>query len=223
MATELRFKINKDPLSWVTHFAGFAGSIVGLVFLVVFSAHDAAKVTSMAIYGSSLVVLFGASATYHFFDLGENGNRWLRRIDHAAIFFLIAGSYVPASMHLLDGAWRISFLSVVAGLALAGIIFKVVWIECPDALSTALYLALGWAAVVPGYRIFPQLSLMAFGWLVAGGLAYSIGAMILMKKWPDPFPRVFGHHEVWHLFVLAGATAHFFFVWDLMGRQVPAF
>jgi len=223
MAVDVRFKILKDPVSWATHFVGLLASIVGVVFLLIHSAHDTAKVTSMAIYGSSLVVLFGASATYHFLDLGERGNRWLRRLDHCAIFFLIAGSYVPATMHLLDGAWRITILSVVGGLAAAGILFKIVWIDCPDWLGTLLYLILGWIAIVPAYRMFPQLDVVPLVLLIAGGLAYTVGAIVYVKEWPDPWPRVVGHHEIWHVFVLAGATGHFFFMWDLVGRSIPAF
>jgi len=223
MATEIKFKINKDPVAWATHFAGLVGSIVGLVFLVMHSAHDAAKVTSMAIYGSSLVVLFGASATYHFLDLGEVGNRRLRQVDHAAIFFLIGGSYVPASMHLLDGAWRISILSVIAAMGLAGIIFKIIWIDCPDGLSTALYVAMGWLAIIPSFQMFPQLDIYASSFLVLGGLAYTVGAVVFVKQWPDPWPEVFGHHEVWHVLVLLGAVGHFFFTWQLMEKAIPAF
>ena len=223
MATEIRFKINKDPVAWATHFGGLIGSIVGLVLLVIYSAHDAAKVASMAIYGSSLVVLFGASATYHFLDLGERGNRWLRQVDHAAIFFLIAGSYVPPSMHLLDGAWRISILSVVAAMGIAGIVFKIVWIDCPAPLSTALYLAMGWLAVVPAFQMFPQLDIYAISFLVFGGLAYTVGAVVFVRERPDPWPDVFGHHEVWHVLVLLGATGHFFFTWQLMEKAVPGF
>ncbi len=223
MAVDVRFKILKDPVSWATHFVGLLASIVGVVFLLIHSAHDAAKVTSMAIYGSSLVVLFGASATYHFLDLGERGNRWLRRLDHCAIFFLIAGSYVPATMHLLDGAWRITILSVVGGLAAAGILFKIVWIDCPDWLGTLLYLILGWVAIVPAYRMLPQLDIVPMLLLVTGGLAYSVGAIVYVKEWPDPWPRVVGHHEIWHVFVLAGAAGHFFFMWDLVGHSIPAF
>jgi hemolysin III len=213
----------KDPISWATHFAGFVAAIVGLVFLVVFSAHSTPKVTAMAIYGSSLVVLFGASAAYHFFDLGTRGNRWLKRIDHAAIFFLIAGTYVPAAIHLLEGAWRISILAVVGGIAVAGILFKIVWIDCPAWLGVVLYLTLGWVVVVPAHLIFPQLDAWGFSCLVGGGLAYTAGAVIFLLKRPDPWPQVFGYHEIWHLFVLVGAGAHFAFVWWLVDRTVPAF
>ncbi len=222
MATRLRVKFNKDPVSWATHFAGLLGAVLGTVLLVLESRHDATKMTSMAIYGGSLVTLFGASATYHFFDLGERGNRWLRRLDHCAIFLLIAGSYVPATIHLLDGAWRIAILSVVGGLALAGIIFKIVWIDCPDLLSTLLYCALAYLAVVPAFQMLPQLDVFALVMLLGGGAAYTLGAVVYVKERPDPWPGSFGHHEVWHVLVLLGASAHFFFIWSLLEKTVPS-
>ena len=116
----MKMKMNKDPWSAATHFVGFLAAIVGLVFLVVPSTHSASKVTAMAIYGGSLVALFGASTLYHFFDLGHSGNRWLRRMDHSAIFALIAGSYMPPIFHLLDGKMRITMISTVGGIAVLG-------------------------------------------------------------------------------------------------------
>lgn len=225
MSVPVRFGILKDPVSWATHFVGFLAAIVGLVFLLAFAPEGSStvKTASLAIYGSSLVALFGSSSVYHFMDLGRSGNRWLQRLDHCAIFFLIAGTYFPATIHLLDGAWRISILAVVGGLALAGVVFKLVWIDCPDWLSTALYVGLGWVAVIPAHRMLPELSAGSIALLAAGGLAYTVGAVVYVKEWPDPWPRLFGHHEIWHLFVLAGATSHFFFVWDLLEHEVPAF
>lgn len=223
MSIQMQFGILKDPVSWATHFAGFLAAIVGLVFLIVFSSESTAKVASMAIYGSSLVILFGASSTYHFMDLGKRGNTWLQRLDHCAIFLLIAGSYIPAVVHLLDGPWRIAILSVVCGLAVAGVIFKIVWIECPDWLGTLLYVGLGWLAVIPAHRMLPELTGGPIALLVLGGLAYTLGAVVFVKEWPDPWPKVFGHHEIWHLFVLAGAACHFFFMWSLLDHEVPAF
>ncbi|MCO4747640.1 MAG: hemolysin III family protein [Proteobacteria bacterium] len=219
----VRVRFNKDPMSALTHFVGLLFAVGGLVYLLLASLGDSTKLVSMAIYGGSLVLLFGASSAYHFFDLGDRRNRWLQRVDHAAIYGFIAGSYVPALTHLLDGAWRISMLAVVGGLAVLGTLFKMWWMDCPVWLSTGLYLALGWVALVPGPLIFPQLSLGAFGWLLAGGLAYTVGAVVFAKEWPDPFPERFGHHEVWHLFVLAGAGAHFFFVAGLLDAPTPPF
>ncbi|MEK6606493.1 MAG: hemolysin III family protein [Myxococcota bacterium] len=223
MSIEVRFRILKDPVSAATHFAGFVAAVVGLVFLVVSSAHDPPKVTAMAIYGCTLVALFLASALYHFLDVGERGNRWLKRVDHVAIFLLIAGTYVPALLHLLDGPWRVAMLSAVGSLALAGVLLKIVWIGCPDWLSTALYLALGWIVVIPAHRMVQRLPPGSMAWLFAGGAAYTVGAIIDVVRRPHPWPPAFGHHEIFHMFVLVGAAAHYFFVVRLLEVAVPPF
>jgi hemolysin III len=215
--------LNKDPWSAATHCIGFVAAIVGLVFLVVQSAHSTPKVTGMAIYGGSLVTLFGASTLFHFFDLGERGNRWLRRLDHSAIFLLIGGSYMPPIIHLLDGPMRIAMISVVGGLALFGVVVKLFWIDAPTWLSLSLYLALGWIVLVPIWWMIPRIAGGSFALLVGGGLVYTLGAAVYAKQWPDPWPSTFGHHEVWHLFVLGGATLHYCFMWSLLAAPVPAF
>ena len=128
MSRRSSIRLGKEPLNALTHFVGFLAAIVGLVTFVLLSKNDGPKVAGMAIYGGSLVALFLASSTYHFFDLGERGNRWLRRLDHTAIFLLIAGTYIPPLIHTLDGAWRVAMISVVGGLAVIGTLFKLVWI-----------------------------------------------------------------------------------------------
>jgi hemolysin III len=223
MTSKPVFRINKEPVSWATHCAGLVAAIVGLVYLVIYSAHDTAKVAAMSVYGGSLVVLFFASTVYHFFDLGPRRNSWLRRFDHVGIFLLIVGSYVPAVIHLLDGVWRISILALVGGLALAGAVFRMWWIDPPEWLGTGIYLTLGWIGLIPAYKIMPQLEFSSAALLLAGGLSYTVGAFVFAREWPDPWPKVFGHHEIWHVFVLAGAGCYFFFVWDLMAVPVPGF
>lgn len=214
---------NKDPWSAATHFVGFLAAVVGLICLVVPAAHSASKVTAMALYGSSLVVLFLASTVYHFFDLGHRGNRWLKRLDHSAIFLLIAGSYMPPVFHLLDGAMRITMLAVIGGTAALGVLVKLVWIDAPTWLSMALYLALGWIVVIPLGWMLPRMATGSLALLVAGGLAYTVGAVVYTKRWPDPWPDTFGHHEVWHLFVLGGAALHYGCMFSLLAAPVPAF
>jgi len=222
MTTPRPSRLFKEPVSAATHFAGFLAAIVGLVFLAVATWDQGAKSVGMIVYGASMVLLFLASAVYHFFDAGERGNRWLKRLDHAAIYLLVAGTYVPALILLLDGTWRVAMLAVVGTLALAGVIFKLVWIDCPTWLSTGSYLALGWIIVIPGYKMLPQLSAWPLTWLVLGGVAYSVGAVVYAKQWPDPWPKIVGHHEVWHVFVLAGAAAHFVFtVWLIQVPVIP--
>lgn len=211
----------KDPWSALTHFGGFVAALVGVVVLVVLSVHDPVKQAGMAVYGGSLALLFAASSAYHFLDLGQEGNRWLRRLDHAAIFLLIAGTYVPILLHTLDGAWRLGMLVTVGLLALAGVLLKLVWLESPTWLSVGTYLLMGWVVVVPAHRIFPALSAAQLSLLVAGGLVYTGGAAVYSLKRPNPWPGVFGHHEVWHLFVLVGAALHFALVLALVEVAVP--
>lgn len=211
-----RIRTFKDPVSAWTHFVGFWLALAAAAALVWRVADDAPKATGMAFYGASLAGLFLASSLYHWLDLGERGNRWLRRLDHSAIFLLIAGTCVPPLLLLLDGPWRVATLCVVVGLAAAGALFKTLWIDCPGWLGMALYFGLSAVALAPAREMLPQLPGGALAWLVGGGLAYAAGAVVYARAWPDPWPDRFGHHEIWHLFVLAGAGAHFAFTWSLV-------
>jgi hemolysin III len=223
MPLDLRRRVFKDPVSSSTHFAGFWLALGATAVLVSEAAGDLPRTAGMAIYGASLVGLFLASSFYHFLDLGPRGNRWLRRLDHSAIFFLIAGTAVPTLLLVFDGSGRLWVLGLVLGLAGAGALLKIFWIDCPDWLGMCLYLGLSAVVVAAGRLIVPQLSDGALAWLVAGGLAYLVGVLVYTRKWPDPWPGRFGHHEIWHLFVLAGAGSHFFFTYSLVGRAFPPF
>lgn len=217
----LRVRIFKDPASAWTHFAGFLAALVAAAVLVQRAAHDRPKEAGMAIYGGALVALFLASSLYHFFDIGERGNRWLRRLDHAAIFLLIGGTAVPLLLHLLDGTMRIVLLGVMGAFAIAGTLLKVFWIDSPSWVGMTLYFGMSFAALIPGQRMLPQLSAGEIALLAGGGLAYTLGAIVYARGWPDPWPGRFGHHEVWHLFVLAGAAAHYAFNFTLLGVPCP--
>lgn len=223
MAVYIRIGLMKEPVSALTHFAGFIAALVGLASLAFASAHDGTKLTAMAIYGAALATLFLASSIYHFFDLGPRGNRFLRRLDHGAIFLLIAGTYVPTLIHLLGGTWRIAMLAAVGGVALAGAVLKLAWMGCPRWLAVALYLGMGWMVLIPAHRILPQLDAFQLSTLVTGGAAYSLGSVVYLLDRPSPWPAHFGAHEIWHLFVLAGAGAHFAFVWSFVGQPYPPF
>ncbi len=223
MKFAVRSWIFKDPMSATTHFAGFWLALGASALLVLRALGDAPRTTGMAIYGASLVGLFLASSFYHFWDLGPRGNRWLRRLDHSAIFFLIAGTAVPILFLVQSGSGRLVALALVLGLAATGALLKIFWIDCPDWLGMCLYLGLSCVVVVSGRLILPQLSGGALAWLVGGGLAYLLGAVIYARKWPDPWPGHFGHHEIWHVFVLLGAGSHFAFTYSLVGRSFPPF
>jgi hemolysin III len=219
----LNVGIWKDPLSAATHLLGFLGAVVGACVLVVAAAPDRVQVTSVLLYGLSLVLLFLASTLYHFLDLGPRGNEWLRRFDHGAIFLLIAGTYIPALLHLLEGTWRIVMMSLVVVFAAVGVVFKMVWIRCPNALSTAIYVVMGWLLLIPGHIILPALSWEMMFWIFGGGVLYTGGAVIDVVEKPNPWPGYFGHHEVWHLFVLGGAAFHYIFTAKLLALPYAPF
>jgi hemolysin III len=216
IAVSVEVRLFKEPVSAITHFAGFLAALVGLFYLVVLTAHDGPRLAAATIYGLGLISVFLASSTLHFFDIGEPGNHWLRQLDHIAIFMMIGGTYVPASVMLLDGGWQWGMLGATGILALAGTAMKLLWVDCPRLLGTGVYLAMGWMGVVPAHLMLPQLSSMQLLWLLGGGGAYTIGAIIYASKRPDPWPEVFGFHEIWHIFVLLGAALHFCFVASIL-------
>lgn len=202
----------REPVNALTHAVGAVLGVAGLVVLLVLADGDPVRVASAVVYGVSLVLLFTASTLLHAVRAGVRALRIFRVLDHAAIFVLIAGTYTPITLLPLRQASPVAgwvLFGLVWGLALLGILFKVYWIDAPRWASTGLYLLLGWLAVVAIRPLLGALPVSAFVWLVAGGLAYSVGAVIYALKRPDPFPRVFGYHEIWHLFVLAGAFAHY--------------
>lgn len=212
-ATARRMGVNKEPWSWITHFFGLLGAIIGGIVLLSRTPDVGPKQPLMLLYVLSLALMFTTSTAYHFFDLGTAGNRLLRRLDHCAIFLLIAGTWLPPAMHLLDGPWRTATLVTMLGMAAAGIVFKLLWIDAPRWLGTGVYILMGWGALIPGWKVMPLLDTMALVWLFGGGLFFSVGAVIYATKKPDPWPGVFGFHEVWHVFVIAGAACHFALVY----------
>lgn len=208
----------REPVNSLTHLSGFALSIAGLVLLVRAGAQygGVARVVSFSIFGASLILLYAASTLYHWLRLSERGTRVLKRLDHIAIFVLIAGTYTPICLVPLWGAWGWSLLVSVWGLALAGVVLKLLWLHAPRWLSTVLYVLMGWlvaVAVVPMLHTVPPGGLW---WLLAGGLFYTVGAIIYASKWPNPLPRRFGFHEIWHLFVLAGSFSQFWSIFRYM-------
>ena len=202
----------KEPFNSYSHMLGVLLSAMALVALVVESRGHPWQLVGFSIYGASLILLYSASTIYHWLHLSPRGNDFLRRLDHVAIFILIAGSYTPVCLVTLRGGWGWSLFAVVWSVALAGAVLKLFFEHLPAWATAALYVAMGWLAVIaigPLVRSFPPTGLM---WLVAGGLAYTAGALIYALERPDPFPEVFGHHEIFHIFVLAGSLLHFVFM-----------
>ena len=178
------------------HLAAALAAVAGFVVLVLLADTPRAYVGG-AVFAVSLIALYTISGTYHAITWGRRGRAVLKRLDHAMIFVLIAGTYTPICLLAASDAWGLSLLAIVWSIAAVGVVLKVVWPGAPRWLSVGLYLATGWIALVP-------LLLLA-----GGGLLYSAGGVIYALRWPDPFPRVFGYHEVFHLLVIGGSILHY--------------
>ena len=201
-----------DPFSCYSHLLGAALAVAGLVVLVTISRDDPWRVVGFSIYGASLIILYLASTVYHWLLVPIAQRKWLNRVDHVAIFLLIAGTYTPVCIVTLRGGWGWTMFGIVWTAAVAGTILKLSFRSLPRWVSASIYVAMGWAAVVavvPLVRAFPP---SALAWLLAGGLLYTAGAVVYATRRPNPYPRVFGFHEIFHMFVLAGSAAHFVFM-----------
>src|SRR5919112_5843881 len=201
----------REPVSGLTHLAGVLLALVGLGVLLI-RASGAGRVdqfVAFGVFGCSLVALYGASTLYHLLPVSPAAVARLRKLDHVAIFVLIAGTYTPICVLALEGGWSAGLLALVWALALCGVVLKLLWMDAPRWLSVGLYLAMGWVAVVAASAILRSVPPGGIAWILAGGLVYSAGALIYGLKWPNIRPGVFGFHELWHLFVLGGSACHF--------------
>ncbi|MBU3874509.1 hemolysin III family protein [Faecalicatena sp. AGMB00832] len=203
----------KDPGSAITHFIGMLMAIFAAIPLLIKAAHEPSRiyVISLAIYAVSLILLYAASTTYHTFDLTEKVNTILKKIDHMMIFVLIAGSYTPICLLVLNQPTGYIMLGLVWGIAVIGILIKAFWVFCPKWVSSVLYIGMGWTCVLAFTQILNNMSRPAFLWLLAGGIIYTIGGIIYALKVPifDSKHKNFGSHEIFHLFVMGGSACHF--------------
>ena len=198
----------KPRLRGVLHQYAFVVSLVSGTLLVLLASTVRASVAAV-IYAASVSALFGVSALYHRVTWTGPVRRRMRRLDHAMIFLLIAGTYTPVGLLVLQGRLGTVVLAVVWGGAIAGIVLELAWAGAPRWLGGTVYLALGWVAVVAMPQLFARLGVTGGMLIVAGGLVYSAGAAVYALRRPDPVPAVFGYHEVFHLLVIAGVAAHF--------------
>ncbi|MCI8514665.1 MAG: hemolysin III family protein [Lachnospiraceae bacterium] len=208
-----RFRV-KEPGSALTHLIGFAAAIfVTPVLLIQASVHGASllNLASLSVFMLSMVLLYGASTAYHSFDISEKANRILRKIDHMMIFLLIAGSYTPVCVIGLSEAAGFRLLILVWGLALIGLILKACWITCPKWFSSVIYIGMGWVCLLALPELLMNLPAGGFGWLLAGGIIYTVGGIVYALKLPVWNARFknFGSHELFHVFVMAGSFCHF--------------
>lgn len=192
-----------------SHLGGAVAAAAGLVALAVLTWERWDLLAVTAVYGLAVTALFSFSATYHALKRQDNEKTIWRKLDHIAIFIMIAGSYTPLVYIYLDGAWRIFMIAVPWVLVLMGIFYKLFWLHAPRVLSPILYLGMGWMALAPLRELWLSMPHMAFWGVVAGGVSYSIGAIIYALKRPNPVPGVFGFHDIFHVWILIGAALHF--------------
>jgi hemolysin III len=199
----------KPRLRGVLHQWAFFVSVVGGVVLVV--AAPAGRATlATAIYAVSIAALFGVSALYHRITwTSPDARRWMRRLDHTMIFFLIAGTYTPFCLLVLDGTLATAILCAVWGGALAGIVLNLVWIDSPKWVTAVVYVSVGWVAIIAFPKLTSELGVMAIVLLGLGGLFYTLGAVVYARKKPDPSPAVFGYHEIFHALVIVAAALQY--------------
>ena len=204
------FRRGRDPLSSYTHFLGALAGAVGTLLLALRGwrqTSGAAVVAGAMVFGVSLVALYAASSLYHYVLCGPGLLKRLRKLDHAMIYVLIAGSYTPFCIRYMAPRWLPLFLGVVWAAALAGILMKLFWLDAPRWLGTGLYLLLGWS-ILPVLGEFQAMPAACLAVVAAGGVCYSLGAVIYLLKKPD-LPGGWGFHELFHLFILAGSGCHF--------------
>jgi hemolysin III len=199
----------REPVNGLTHLAGAFTALLGLVALALVARGNSLKLLSLSIYGMTLIAMFSSSAAYHLVHGSPRLSRTLQKLDHSAIFLLIAGTYTPICTYYFTGFWRLGFLIIIWSFALAGICLKLLAGNAPRRLNAAIYLLMGWAAVLAAGEIFSRVPAGAIMWLLLGGLFFTIGAFVYIFKKPDFFPGVFGFHELWHIFVILGAFSHF--------------
>jgi hemolysin III len=198
----------KPRLRGVSHQWAFVVSLACGAALIA-TASGGAAVATAAIYAASVSALLGTSALYHRVTWRPELRRWMRRLDHAMIFFLIGGTYTPIAVIALHGTLATVVLAIVWGGAAAGVALKLGWIDAPKPVTAAVYLALGWVAVATFGQLTDRIGLAAVLALGAGGLLYTAGAVIYALGRPNPVPGVFGYHEVFHALVIAAAGIHY--------------
>jgi hemolysin III len=198
----------KPRLRGVSHrWAFFASLFAGVALILV--APSKRAVAAAMVYAFSLSALFGVSALYHGVTWSIPARRWMRRLDHSMIFLLIAGTYTPFGLLVLSGALAVVVLAVVWSGALLGMMLNMVWIDAPKWFSAIVYISLGWIAVMAFPELASHLGPAATGSLVLGGVLYSAGAAVYTLRRPNPWPAVFGYHEVFHALVIVAAIAHY--------------
>jgi len=198
----------KPLLRGVLHQIAFFVSL-GVGALLVIASDGTRRQLAAAAFAGSVSLCFGASALYHRVTWTPRARRWMRRVDHAGVYLLIAGTYTPVGLLALHGAWRIAVLGTVyAGTAIA-VLLKFVWVDAPKWVAAVVGIALGWVAVVALPQLAHRLGPVAITLLAAGGIAYTCGAIVYARRRPNPIPHTFGYHELFHALTIVAVSCQY--------------
>ena len=207
----------REPGSAITHYIGMILSLLAAAPLLMKAetSRIPSALTAMGIFILAMILLYAASSLYHSLNVKENILKLFRKLDHMMIFVLIAGSYTPVCLVVLEPKSGYALLTAVWGIAIAGMVIKACWITCPKWFSSLLYIAMGWLCLAVFGTLWSTLSLDAFLWLLAGGIIYTVGGVIYALKLPlfNSKHKNFGSHEIFHLFVMGGSICHFIFMY----------
>ena len=211
MAKKEKFQV-KDPISALTHFIGFL-AVIPVFICFIDMADTKSQIISLSVFGISLMLLYGASTIYHTLKLSAEKTALLRRIDHMMIFILIAGTYTPVCLEPLAGKFGTILLSAIWLIAVAGVFMKSFWMGAPRWFSTMVYVVMGWLSITAFIPLMRSVGWGGFGMLLAGGIAYTVGAVIYATKKPAlAILKNFGFHEIFHVFVMIGTGFHIGFM-----------
>lgn len=199
----------REPVNGLTHLGGAIAAFFGQVALLIIGWNVTDKIVAALVYGLSLIALFSASATYHLVKAKPKVVGVLRKLDHSAIYLLIAGTYTPFCLLAFTGFFRWGLLAIIWAIALVGIVLKVFMGRLPRWVNAGVYVVMGWLCVSAIGQMTSALTPFVLAWLAVGGVIYTLGAVVYATKIFNFAPGRFGFHEVWHIFVLLGALAHF--------------
>lgn len=204
-------KIFREPINTITHLIGAILATCGLVVLLIYTLKNNntfPSIISSIIFGISMILLYLASSIYHMVKGSERLIYYLKKVDHAMIYVLIAGTYTPFCLLGLDGVWKWTLISIIWSFAIVGVMLSIFYINMPRFIKTTIYIIMGWLALVAIYPLYLSLTFKGIFYLILGGIVYTIGGIIYLFKKPN-LSIVFGFHELFHIFVLLGSALHF--------------
>ncbi len=206
----------QNPVRGFLHGSAALASVIGAITLMVRNRGNGWVTLALVVYGASLVMMFTTSSLYHSIPWSDRWKGRMRRLDHTGIFLAVAGSYTPFAVVALDGAWQWGSLLVVWGMGITGIVIKLVERRVRLGLSVTLQSIMGWGAAIPMIELARRLGGETVAWIALGGVLYTAGMIFMLTNWPKLSPRIFSHHELFHVLVIGGALTHFLVVLQVL-------